>query len=136
MLMNILGSNNLPRLVGVDGVEQRTSFNLNGTEVNKSCGVTFRNRYIIFGGQVNKRQILEVGRKSCVLKVLDSELDFDFTFGACSVTPDDDIYLCFHDHANENRKCRKTTWPRNPFKDVGDAQYGHTWTRIAASSGW
>ena len=132
-MINFIGSTNLPRLIGVDGVERNLNFNMNGTEVVKSCGLTFQNRYIIFGGETMKKQILEV--KSCVLKVL-GKLDFDFSFGSCTVTPNDEIFLCFHDHQSENQKCRITPWPRGPYTDLGDiAQYGHTWTRIAASSG-
>ena len=52
---------NTPKLIDSTG-ELSSKFDLDGQEVFKSCGVTFKNRQYIFGGdgENNKRQILQV----------------------------------------------------------------------------
>ena len=98
----------------------------------KSCGVTFNNRQIIFGGEPDMRQILEV--KGCKLETLGS-LGFDFTFGGCTITPSNEIVLCFHDNANENKRCRKAPYPRtDPWVSLEESHFGHAWMRIASST--
>ena len=85
---------NTPRLIDTVG-ELSTTFDMKGQDVYKSCGVTFKNKQYIFGGENSeskRRQVLQV--KHCGLVKLGS-IPFDHRFGACG-SNDDAIVLCFN----------------------------------------
>ena len=75
---------------------------MNGEDVLKSCGVTFKNQQYIFGGENSeskKRQVLQV--EHCGLFKLGA-IPSDFRLGACG-SNEDAIVLCFSSyHSNES----------------------------------
>merc|ERR1711935_785802 len=92
-------SSDTPRLIDTVG-ELSTSFDLNSQNVYGSCGVIFRNRQFIFGGNLNKRQILQIN--DCDLVEIGS-ISFDHSRGACS-SNNEVIVLCFSDGSSSDNK--------------------------------
>ena len=100
----------------------------NGTEVSYSCSVTFRNRFYVFGGENQSRQISKVTK--CELKRIGS-LDFDYAEGACSTVDDREIYLCFYH--NGNKQCQSAVDPHGNFTKIAKSIFLHRFAKIAAS---
>ena len=101
------------------------------TEVYKSCSVTWRGEFFIFGGFDDKKQITKLN--GCRLERVGS-LSFDHYGGTCAVVNDEDIYLCFDYYSYKT--CRKASEPIiGAFKKINPTNYEHKFTRIAASSG-
>ena len=117
-----------PRLIGETG-ELSTRFNLNGQEVESSCGVTFQNILFIYGGQSNTRQILQV--TDCSLSPIGT-LPFDHDAGACE-SSNGIIVLCFD--TNDAKQCRQATTPLGEWSDMALSTYDHRFTQIATSPG-
>merc|ERR1711935_1059920 len=120
-------SNN-PRLIETSG-EVLTSFRFGGKEVFASCGVTFQNKYFIFGGLDNKRQILQINDCSLTSVGL---TPFEHFFGACGST-DTMVILCFNDDKSDNKRCRQTSSPTGPWTQMALSTYDHRETSIASS---
>lgn len=129
-LSSYLQEGHRARLINELG-ELPTGLSLNEEEVFKSCGVTHRNKRIIFGGVVNQKQILRLD--SCKVTVI-GELPFNFVLGACD-TRNDDIVLCFGDGSAGCRQCRNTTSPLGNWTDLKPSSFPHYLTRIATSPG-
>ena len=81
------------------------------TEVYTSCSVTFRNRFYVFGGLSQKRQISEVTQ--CKLKRIGT-LDFDHQFWDCTNVGDKEIYLCFGINCFD--QCRSADDPLGSYR--------------------
>ena len=129
----VLDSNsalNVPIIINGSGKEDRDFFFEfeNGTEVYRSCGLTFQNRHFIFGGRNEKTQVAMV--EDCTLKLI-GKLSFNHDFGACTNVYDRFIYLCFNDKTDDHKKCRYSSSPTGSFQ-VTDSNYAHRFTRIAA----
>ena len=93
--------------------------------------VTFRNRFYVFGGLSQERQISEVTQGE--LKRIGT-LDFDHNLGACSNVDDREIYLCFDLSKYDNMKqCRSAYDPLGKFTKITKSTFEHRWTRTAAS---
>ena len=94
LVLNTHESINVPVLVDAEGRLDSELMTVYGeeTEVHGSCSVTYQNRFYMFGGKKQKRQISEV--TECEVKRIGS-LDFDHSEGACSDN-DHEIFLCFH----------------------------------------
>ena len=120
---------NSPRLIETSG-EVSTNFKFDGKEVDESCGVTFQNKHFIFGGNLNKRQVLQV--KYCGLTTIGST-PFDHFEGACGST-DALIILCFDTF--DAKRCRQATLPTGPWTQMALSTYDHRWTSIASSPGY
>ena len=122
---------NTPRLIDTEG-ELLTTFEFDGQEVDRSCGVTYQNKHLIFGGNVNKRQILQVDE--CGLIKLGS-LPFDHRLGACCST-EDVMILCFnYNDENDLKKCRQASSPTGSWSELALSSFEHRDTAIAASPG-
>ena len=120
-----------PRLIDTKG-ELLTTFEFNGQEVDRSCGVTYQNKHLIFGGKVNKRQILQVDE--CGLTKL-GNLPFDHMLGACGST-EDVMILCFNfEKKNDFKKCRQASSPTGSWSELALSSFEHRDTAIAASPG-
>ena len=103
------------------------------TEVWHSCSVTFRNRFYVFGGGNQKRQISEVTK--CGLSRIGS-LNFDHENGACSNVDDREIYICFDSNSDleSTKQCRSAVNPLEKFTKIALSSYDHLNARTAASS--
>ena len=122
---------NTPRLIDTAG-ELSTTFDFNGKEVYESCGVTFWNKYFIFGGDKNKRQILKV--EDCGL-ISFGKIEFDHFRGACGST-DDVVVLCFnYADSNDAKLCREASSPSGPWTRMSLSTFDHRSTSIATSPG-
>ena len=117
-----------PRLIDTVG-ELSTTFNFDGHELYRSCGVTFRNKGFIFGGEVNKRQILQLD--DCGLVNIGST-PFDYDFGACCST-DEVILLCFD--VNYLKRCLQASVQTGPWIELAKSSYEHKQVSIATSLG-
>ena len=102
-----------------------TAFDLNNKEVRDSCGVTHENNFFIYGGQSNKRQVLQL--TDCSLSNIGS-IPFNHYRGANRL-----IILSF-DH-DEDKQCRKATTPLGEWSDMALSTYDHHATQIATSPG-
>ena len=98
------------------------------TQVSGSCSVTYRNRFYVFGGWNQKRQISEVAQ--CELKRIGT-LGFDHDEAACSNVDDREIYLCFD--WNNRKQCRSAVDPLGNFTEIPLSTYSHESTSTAAS---
>ena len=119
-----------PLLVDADGRSDtriQISFG-EETEVHDSCSVTYRNRFYVFGGFNQKRQISEV--TLCELRKIGT-LDFDHDRGACSNVDDRQIYLCFD--FNHIRQCRSAVDPLGNFTEIAPSTHNHASISTAAS---
>ena len=100
------------------------------TEVMRSCSITWRNEYFIFGGSNLSTQISKV--VGCQLKNI-GKLTFEHMFGGCATVGDNAIYLCFGE--NPYKMCRILKSPTGQVDEVIESMYDHSITRIAASTG-
>ena len=121
----------VPLLVDAEGRKDPYIIMVHGeeTEVYVSCSVTYRNKFYVYGGSDQKRQISEV--KQCELKRIGT-LDFDHKYGSCSNVDDQEIYLCFGD--NESKQCRSAIDPLESFTKIASSTFEHNRIRTAASS--
>ena len=84
LVLNTFAPNNTALLVNVNtaNASPLLSFALDtDTEVFASCSITFQNRFYVFGGATETRQVSQVAQ--CRLKQI-GKLDFDFQNGACT----------------------------------------------------
>ena len=58
-------------------------------------------------------------------------LDFDHDGGACD-SVNDQIYLCFN-YGGDEKLCRKSNGPLEPFSDLDHSNFDHALTGLAAS---
>lgn len=102
------------------------------TEVYNSCSVTWRNELYIFGGRHRKQSISKLN--GLRLDYL-GNLEFDHSFGACSVMNDQFIFLCFNDNYNGDdwKRCRRSTGPMETFTEIAFTQYEHRTTSTSSS---
>ena len=125
-----------PRLIDSTG-ELSTTFDLDGQEVYMSCGVTFQNKQYIFGGDKNKRQVLQID--DCGLNKL-GLIPFDHRSGACGSTSGV-IVLCFHTDSDRDfsngayKSCRQSSSPSDSWTQMAPSTYAHRDTSIATSPG-
>ena len=121
-------------MIGTDG-ELSTRFDFNYQEVKESCGVTHNNIFFIYGGNQNKRQVLQV--IDCGLSLIGT-LPFDHSWGACD-SSNGLIVLCFDsgdsEYSDDYKQCRKATQPLGEWSDMTPSTYDHHVTQIATSSG-
>ena len=117
-----------PRLIDTAS-ELSTSFDLNGKELYQSCGVTFQNKYFVFGGVKDKHQIIEL--EDCSLTTI-GNLDFNYHRGACDST-DKVIVLCFDYH--DGKRCRQSSLSTGPWYEMALSSHYHCQTSIATSPG-
>ena len=103
-----------------------------GTEVDYSCSMTWKNELYIFGGRSKKRQISKL--IGCQLTRI-GELEFDHYLGACANVADAKLYLCFNDASGDYDKCRVALSPTGIFDEINRSIHFHAFTRIAASEG-
>ena len=117
-----------PRLIGETG-ELSTTFDLNNKEVESSCGVTHENNFFIYGGEENKRQVLQLN--DCSLSNIGS-IPFNHELGACD-SSNGLIILCFEWY--DTKQCRQATQPLGEWSDMALLTYEHRATQIATSPG-
>ena len=135
MLLDYEGEVKLPLLVDGKG-RSDSSFRLSlyfGVGVSSSCSVTYRNRFLVFGGRTNtghaiETQISEVTK--CRLKRIGT-LPFNHIGGACSNINDRFIYLCFSQ--GHKRMCRSAEGPLEPFTGIVPSKYDHQRITTVAS---
>merc|ERR1711892_882316 len=101
-----------------------------GTEVDYSCSMNWKNELYIFGGRSKKRQISKL--IGCQLTRI-GELEFDHYLGACANVADAKLYLCFNDASGDYGKCRVALSPTGIFDEINRSIHNHAFTRIAAS---
>ena len=116
------------RLIGTAG-EVSTSFDTNGQEVYRSCGVTFQDKHYIFGGETKKDQILQIN--DCDLISI-GNTPFNHNFGACG-SSNEVIILCFE--AYDAKLCRQAPSPSGPWTEMAKSAYIHSGISIATSPG-
>ena len=121
--------------------KQSTSLNFNisdKTEVYFSCGITFKGRFFIYGGDRHshaairdyRSQIAKV--KGCSLETVGT-LDFYFRARGCT-NANNQILLCFgKTYSGDERRCHSSMRPKGPFTTTGRSIYAHKYTRIASS---
>ena len=108
-----------------------------GVEVQSSCSVTFRGEFFIYGGKTKKNQIAKV--VGCSLKDSQLKLPFEMNAGACAVTTQDQLYLCFGEETDTDefgelrQSCHKSNKPTTDFIQIGNSSHPHGNTQIAAS---
>ena len=105
-----------------------------GTEVHHSCSLQWQNQYYVFGGKIEKRQVSMVNGKRLERK---STLDFDFSFGACTVLNQETIVLCFGKiyKPYSRYECHQSNNPTGSFIKLPDSNFEHELTRIASFDG-
>jgi len=83
------------------------------TDVYESCSVTYQNRFYIFGGHYEKRQISMIN--GCKLERT-GDLNFDFYYGSCGAfsMPEEVVLLCFPATSSDRTKC----WSYNGLYSV------------------
>ena len=95
--------------------------------------MTYRNQHYIFGGDSNKKQILQI--TGCSLTNIGT-LAFNFKYGACANVDDSSIYLCFSlAGGNEYRLCRFSTSPIGTFERSALSHDKHWMIRIGSNNG-
>ena len=97
-------------------------------EVYKSCAVTYKDQFFVYGGQHHRRQIAIVANKSLINV---GSLPFDFRSGGCSSTTNK-IILCFH-YDGDKRTCYQTTNPTGQFKQTTKSIHEHRLIKFASS---
>ena len=133
LILNTAQSNNVPVITNASGREDRDfSFEFGAdTEVNFSCGLTYRGEHFVFGGDSKSTQIAKID--GCQLKIV-GQLDFEHQKGACANVAEEQIYLCFNFNSNSDyKKCRKASSPLGEFEEIRQSAEEHRSTRIAAS---
>ena len=102
----------------------------NETQVHASCSLQWQNQLYVFGGSKAKKQVLIVNGNRLEKN---ATLDFDFTFGGCTVLNQSTIVLCFHHY--ESQVCRQSNSPLGLFKKLPDSNHMHFHARIASLDG-
>ena len=109
-----------------------------GASVYASCSMTYKNEFLIFGGdtgyhQGDARQISKV--IGCRLQRVGT-LAFDMRMGACTGVRDSTIYLCFHawGATSDKKRCRFANDPLDVFTEATLSSYEHSRTSIASSN--
>jgi len=93
--------------------------------------MTYQNQHYIFGGESNKKQILQI--TGCSLTNIGT-LAFNFRHGACANVDDNSVYLCFSiAGGNEYRLCRFSTSPTGTFEKTDLSYEQHYMTRIGSN---
>ena len=93
-----------------------------GTEVWKSCSLTWRGQFYIFGGQNEKTQVSTLN--GCKLERVAS-LNFQFVFGGCANVDERQIYLCFSENLEDSDQCRYAEDPIENFTEVTRSNFDH-----------
>ena len=133
LILNTYKSSNVPRVINADGLDDPyINFDYgDNTEVKYSCGLTFRNKYFVFGGNLFTTQISQI--IDCRLQKI-GELSFSHKFGGCANVNDNRIYLCFNDRSSDYKKCRMASSPTDQFEQISDSIFDHQYIRIAAGN--
>ena len=97
-------------------------------DVYESCAVTYKDKFYVYGGYTNKRQIATINKLSLV-KV--GTLPFDFEFGGCTSTADQ-LFLCF-DFMGDLKTCYQTKNPIDYFYKTNKTNHEHRNIRFASS---
>ena len=98
------------------------------TEAYRSCSLTWQNRFHVFGGDNERKQISRLnGHKMERI----GDLAFDHYWGACSVMNNQFIFLCFNDASY--KRCRRSTGPLETFSEVALANNDHRWIQTSCS---
>ena len=101
------------------------------TEVYKSCSLQWQNSYYVFGGFYERRHVSIVNGNQLERK---GTLDFDFSYGGCTVLPkDQSILLCFD--WDETKLCRQSYDPLGSFIRIITSSFHHSQIRIASVDG-
>ena len=102
------------------------------TFIYRSCSITFRNEFYVFGGDTpyggEKRQISKL--TDCHLQRIGT-LSFNHESGTCTDVNDSRIYLCFD--VSSTKVCRYAKNPLDTFTQATSSVYSHFATSIAAS---
>ena len=133
LVLNTYGGWKLPLLVDANGRNDGNIFMVfdEGTEVYRSCALTWRNEFFVFGGNSQTRQISKLS--GCRLSLVGT-LAFDHYLATCSNVGGQAIYLCFNaNNADDYKKCRSATNPLGNFTEVTLSTFEHRFTRIASS---
>ena len=113
------------------GYDQLTNFEFGkGTEVQRSCSLQWQNQYYVFGGSNERGQVSIVNGYRLERK---ATLDFDFTWGGCTVLNQTIIVLCFD--MDEAKTCRQSNNPLGSFTTLPNSTYDHRFIRIASFDG-
>ena len=131
--MNTFRSKKLPVITDVSGTVKYggTDFEFEmDSEVYKSCSLTFKGKFYVFGGHYSRNQISQIN--NCKLERVGS-LSFDHEYGACTNVNDMELFLCF-DYL-KNKTCRKSSDPFGPFTTISDSIASHWKTQIANDGG-
>ena len=132
LILSTRNSDNVPIVTNASGREDR-NFNFEfgaDTEVDFSCGLTYRGEHFVFGGR-EKIQIAKID--GCQLKTI-GQLSFQLYKGACANVAEEHIYLCFNENdKSDYKKCRKASSPLSEFEEIRESTAEHRSTRIAAS---
>ena len=121
---------NTPWLIDTVG-NLSTTFDFSGQELSQSCGVTFRNKHLIFGGDKAPRQVVQV--EDCGLVSIGT-IPFNLIYGACGAT-EDAIVLCFNLDKNDYKRCRQASSSSGPWTQIALSTYDHRAISIATSTG-
>ena len=108
-----------------------TSFDFTGYEFSQSCGVTFRNKHLIFGDTKNPRQVIQV--ENCGL-ISTGTIPFDHIHGACG-SNDGVIVLCFNLDTNDYKRCQQAPSSSGPWTQIALSKFEHRDTSTATSPG-
>ena len=129
--------NNRTKLISAMG-ELSIAFESNVHEVDKSCGVTHENNFFIYGGVVNRKQVLQL--INCGLTFIGA-LPFNHFMGACD-SSNGRIVLCFDrgepykvEEDSNSRQCRRATSPLGPWSEMPLSAVDHDNVPIVASPG-
>ena len=128
LILSTRGGWKRPILADVTGREDReVYFRTNGINTYDSCSIMWQNNWYMFG---SGNQVIELS--SCELRQI-GRLPFTFSQGACTVTNDENIYLCFS--TEEYKLCRILSDPLGNATEVIDSIYDHKIITIAAGEG-
>ena len=112
-------------------VRRNVRFNYEeNTEIFNSCGLTWKSRYYVFGGETFQRQISRID--NCALKSV-GQLPFNFEAGACTNVVDTKIYLCFD--SEDNKRCFQASSPTGSYQKITSSVNDHASVRIGSSAG-
>ena len=133
LILNTRDSSNIPIITDLAGTVNGGDFDFEygtGTQVHRSCSITWKGAFYIFGGHSEKTQISMVD--DCTLTRVGT-LPFELYQGACTNVNNQEFYLCFDQ--NNPYKCYKATEPDGSFSSITDSLKNHYPTRIAHNQG-
>ena len=136
MVLNTYGSNTAVITNGAGKVEYPTLDFMflygEGTEAHKSCSMTWRGRFFIFGGETEKNQISVLN--GCKLERI-GDLQFEHYYGACS-NVNDQVYLCFNvGSSSDLKKCRVASSPTGNYSEIAESNVNHGKGNVGSSDG-